>query len=261
MRSQTRKNEPTAGVGARALLALFACLAVTGPSPAIAQLADLRLPISLDADATDYDGKSSMLMFEGLRLTQGNIGVQADKGLASKLDFEDAVWQFTGNVVIDTENGHIECDTADLRFSGHQLTLASITGSPASFTLQREGVNEVTEAQAGRLTYDFAAGIVEFADDAVITEGGNQISSDYLVYNIKEQRINAQSAGEGQPRVKITYTPRADDLPSDAELPSGIDLPPGVELPSGVELPDESQSNDDSSAEPTTRGRRARRRP
>ncbi|MEM7505083.1 MAG: lipopolysaccharide transport periplasmic protein LptA [Pseudomonadota bacterium] len=251
MSSQTRKNEPTAGVRGRVLLALFGCLTIIGPSSAIAQLADLRLPISLDADATDYDGKSSMLMFEGLRLTQGNIGVQADKGLASKLDFEDAVWQFTGNVVIDTENGHIECDTADLRFSGHQLTLASITGSPASFTLQREGVDEVTEAQAGRLTYDFAAGIVEFADDAVITEGGNQISSDYLVYNIKEQRINAQSAGEGQPRVKITYTPRAADLPSDAELPSGIDLPPGVELPSGVDVSDVPLPTEDGDAEST----------
>ena len=80
-----------------------------------AQLNDLRLPISLDADSTDYDGKSSMLVFRGMRLTQGNIGVQADEGLASKLDFEDSVWQFSGNVVIDTDNGRIECDKADLR--------------------------------------------------------------------------------------------------------------------------------------------------
>jgi hypothetical protein len=56
--------------------------------------------------------------------------------------------------------------------------------------------------------YDFAAGVIEFTGNAVITEGGNQISSNFLVYNIEEQRINAQSAGEGDPRVKITYTPR-----------------------------------------------------
>ena len=174
-----------------------------------AQITDLRLPISLDADSTDYDGKSDADV-RGLRLSQGNIGVQADKGLASKLDFEDAVWQFSGNVIIDTENGHIECDTADLRFSGHQLTLASITGSPATFSLQRTGSDEVTHAEPGRLDYDFTAGVVEFSGNAVITEGGNQISSNYLVYNIKEQRINAQSAGEGQPRVKITYTPAID---------------------------------------------------
>jgi len=60
------------------LVAAIACTAL----PAPAQIGDLRLPISLDADSTDYDGKSSMLMFEGLRLSQGNIGVQADRGLA-----------------------------------------------------------------------------------------------------------------------------------------------------------------------------------
>ena len=74
-------------------------LAASGlATPAHAQITNLNLPISLDADSTDYDGKNSMLLFEGLRLTQGTIGVQADKGLASKLDFEDAVWQFSGNV-------------------------------------------------------------------------------------------------------------------------------------------------------------------
>ena len=40
------------------------------PGLAAAQLTDLRLPISLDADSTDYDGKKSMLRFKGLRLSQ-----------------------------------------------------------------------------------------------------------------------------------------------------------------------------------------------
>jgi lipopolysaccharide transport protein LptA len=66
----------------------------------------------------------------------------------------------------------------------------------------------VTYAEAGRLEYDFGAGIIEFSGDATITEGGNQISSNYLVYNIEEQRINARSAGNGEPRVKIIYTPQ-----------------------------------------------------
>ena len=182
-----------------------------GSVGAFAQIGDLRLPISLDADSTDYDGRSSMLLFEGLRLSQGNIGVQADKGFASKLDFEDSVWKFEGNVIIDTENGRVECDTADLRFADHQLQLASIAGTPAVFELQRAGNEDSTYAEAGRLDYDFGAGVIEFSGNAVITEGGNQISSNFLVYNIREQRINAQSGGEGDPRVKITYTPRATD--------------------------------------------------
>ena len=188
---------------------VFLLLVSTVMSPSvIAQNSDLRLPISLDAESTDYDGKSSMLMFRGLKLSQGNIGVSADEGRASKLDFEDSVWQFSGNVVIDTENGHIECDSADLKFSGHQLRRATVTGKPATFETRRPEADDVTRAQAGRLNYDFLAGSIEFSGNAVITEGGNQISADVLVYDIAAQRINAQSGGNGERRVKITYTPK-----------------------------------------------------
>lgn len=184
-----------------------------------AQVTDLRLPISLHADYTDVDGKNSMLKFRGLRLTQGNIGIVADEGRASKLDFEDSVWHFSGNVTIDTENGHIECETAHLNFSGHQLRTATITGSPATFELNRPESDQVTYAEAGRLEYDFSDGIIEFSEQATITEGGNQISSNYLLYNIREQRISARSAGQGDEKVRIIYTPGTmdDDAEDEAE--------------------------------------------
>ena len=190
-----------------------------------AQLSDLRLPISLNAESTDYDGKNSMLMFKGLRLTQGNIGIQADEGQASKLDFADSVWQFSGNVIIDVDNGHIECDSADLRFIDHQLRIADIKGSPATFELTRAGSDDTTYAEAGKLRYDLLKGTIEFSENAKIIEGGNQISSSFLIYNIQEQRINAQGDGEGG--VKIIYTPR-DAEPDDAE-PGEAESPPDNE--------------------------------
>ncbi len=205
---------------------LYFAAMVAFPLTAAAQDADVRLPIMLDADESDYDGRNSMLMFRGLRLSQGNLGIQADQGRASQLDFEDSVWQFAGNVVIEIENGRIECDSADLKFSGHLLELATIAGSPATFEMLRPGSDVATYAEAGSLKYDFNAGIIEFSDQAIITEGGNQISSNYLVYNIKEQRINAQSADEGGERVRITYTPRdaAGDL-DDSATPDALIVP------------------------------------
>ncbi len=189
---------------------------------AAAQNADLRLPITLAADSTDYDGKSSMMMFQGLRLSQGTTNIEADEGRASKIDFEDSVWHFDGNVVIDVDAGHIESDSAELRFADTQLRLAIIQGSPATFELKRPDSDEVTYAEAGLLKYDLDAGTVEFSEEAVITEGGNQISSSYLMYNIAEQRINAQSSGDGDEKVKITVIPEAieEQLPEDAELPT-----------------------------------------
>ena len=189
----------------------FRILLVLGlftPGLISAQGNGLRLPISLDADSSEYDGKSTMVVFEGLRLKQGSMGIEADEGRASKLDFKDSVWQLSGNVTIDVENGHIECDSADLTFSEYKLVLATITGAPASFEMQRPNSSDPTYAEAGRLEYDLAKGIIEFSEQATITENGNQISSSYLVYNIKEQLINAQSGGDGDPKVRITYTPK-----------------------------------------------------
>lgn len=149
-----------------------------------------------------------MLMFRGLRVTQGNIGIEADEGRASNLDFEDSVWQFSGNVIIEVENGHIKCDKADLKFSNHQLTIATIVGNPATFELTRPGSDQTTYAEAGQLRYDLTTGVIEFSDNATITEGGNQISSNFLVYSILEQRINAQGSPDGDGKVRITYTPQ-----------------------------------------------------
>ncbi len=216
-------------------LALLLCF----PGLLLAQGADLRLPISLDADSTDYDGKSSMLMFRGLRLSQGTIGVEADEGRASKLDFQDSVWRFEGNVIIDIDDGHIECNSADLQFSDHKLRLATIQGSPATFELRRAGSDQVTYAEAGLLEYDLDTGIVEFSDNAKITEGGNQISSSYLVYNIREQRIKAQSGVNGNDKVKITYTPSEAVLPDVSDI-SATDDPtddPPAESAPGDERP------------------------
>ena len=199
---------------------ILAAVSVTWPVTLLAQEPNLRLPITVDADSVAYDGRNSMLMYQGLKLNQGSIGIEADEGRASNLDFEDSVWEFTGNVVINTENAQVECDTAHLKFSGHQLQRATITGSPATFEMQRPDSDVVTYAEAGRLEYDFAAGVIEFSEQATITEGGNQISSNYLVYNIEEQRINARSAGEGEPRVKIIYTPSDSEASEDGDSAS-----------------------------------------
>ena len=190
------------------LIIAVAAVAALCSAVASAQDPDLRLPFLVDADDLEIDGKNSMATYTGLRLSQGNTSVVADKGRTSNVDFADSVWEFSGNVVIDVENGHIECDSASVKFSDHQLQSAVIVGSPATFKIQRRDSDEVTYAEAGRLEYDFEGGIVEFSEEATITEGGNEISSSYLVYNIEEQRINARSAGDGEPRVKIRYTPK-----------------------------------------------------
>jgi lipopolysaccharide transport protein LptA len=184
---------------------------------------DLRLPWDIDAESTSFDGKTSMIIFRGLRLSQGGISIEADEGRASNTEGEDGLWKFSGNVIIDVENGRIECETADLRFADYQLKQATVTGAPATFELKRSGTDDTTYAEAGRLSYDVVAGIIEFADDATINESGNQISSNFLVYNILEQRIDADSSGDEDGRVRITYTPTNGSLAESDDEPQAGD--------------------------------------
>ncbi len=182
-------------------------IALAGFSLANAQLTDSRLPISLDADFLDSDIDSDMYTFRGLRLNQGLMSIEADTGRASRLDFNDAVWQLSGNVSIVVEDGRIDCEAANLEFGNNQLRIASISGEPATFELTRGDDDVTTYAEAEILRYDLEAGAIEFSGNAKITEGGNQIASGFLVYNIGERRIQAQGADEDDGKVKITFTP------------------------------------------------------
>ncbi len=209
-RMNTQRSKPPFWLCAVALLAT--------PLLAAAQVNDLdmRLPMAINADNTSIDGKNSMIIFSGLTLTQGNVSIQADEGRATRMELEDASWNFAGNVIIKIGAGHIQCDSAELLFDEFRLRQAIVTGTPALYDLQRPGSEEITHAESGRLKYDVDAGVIEFSEQATITEGGNQISSHMLVYNIVEQRINADSTGVDDDRVRITYTPA-----------NGIELPDG----------------------------------
>lgn len=193
-------------------IAFLSCclLSLALSAEANAQLDNLRMPVNIDAESTNYDGKTSMLEFTGLRLTQGEISIEADTALASRMDFDDSVWQFRGNVVFDLAEGRITCESASLEFREFTLMRARIEGAPATFRFRRAGSPETTYGEAAKLDYDVPGGLVEFTGNAMINEGGNRISSESLVYNIVDQRINAVSAGDGEDRVKVTYMPPDD---------------------------------------------------
>ena len=172
-----------------------------------AQINSAELPINIDAESTGYLADESVLTFTKLNLSQGQISISADRGEASKLDFENSTWKFEGNIRITLENGSIESDFAHLEFEGHQIKTARIQGSPAKLLFNREDEVTRTSAIANRIDYDFQKSLIDFTGNVSIQEGGNKISSEYLVYNIKDQSIQALSDIKDNSKVKITYTP------------------------------------------------------
>lgn len=200
LRKMTRNSRIFSTLLAPAILLL--------PFLATAQVVDLdRLPWTLDSETAVFDGKTSTYSYTGIRFSQGNISIESDEGHATNGTENERELNFSGNVIIVVDNGRIECEQADLKFVGSVLSSANITGSPATYQLKRASSDDVTYAEAGKLRYDVVKGIIEFSDQATITESGNEISSNFLVYNILERRINADSSGDADDRVRITYTP------------------------------------------------------
>lgn len=182
--------------------------------PASAVLTGLRLPISLDADSSDFDRKNKHLLFRGVRITQGGLGIEADSAEASQLDFENALWIFRGNVRIDLQTAFIESDEATLNFFDNRLSSAIIKGTPAEFEQQAAGEPEPTKGRAGTMEYDFLTGTVKLSEEAWLRRGSDEITGNTLTYSIKDERMIASSDGTDN-RVKIIITPatRDEDLP------------------------------------------------
>ena len=199
-----KKNNFKKSINLITIVFLFLLIDTTS---VFAQINSAELPINIDAESTGYLADESVLTFTKLNLSQGQISISADRGEASKLDFENSTWKFEGNIRITLENGSIESDFAHLEFEGHQIKTARIQGSPAKLLFNREDEVTRTSAIANRIDYDFQKSLIDFTGNVSIEEGGNQISSEYLVYNIKDQSIQALSDNKDNSKVKITYTP------------------------------------------------------
>ena len=194
------------------------------PDVSTAQTADLdlrRLPWDIFAETMIFDGKASTYIYTGIKFSQGVISIESDEGRAILDQNNSGSWIFSGNVKIDVNTSKIECDSAELLFDGNVLTKATITGRPATFSLQSAGLNNATYAEARKLLYDVQNGVIEFSEQATITESGNEISSSYLIYDINERRINANSLGVNDDRVRITYTPTDSAIEKEALIEGG----------------------------------------
>ncbi|MGI9290974.1 MAG: hypothetical protein ACR2QG_06825, partial [Gammaproteobacteria bacterium] len=102
-------------------LLLIPCLA---PALADNHVPVLRkdIPITIDADRSEFDYAKNRLLFHGLRMDQGDLGVVADIAETEELDFSNGEWELTGAVVIETATAILWCDHAVLTFKNYELS-------------------------------------------------------------------------------------------------------------------------------------------
>lgn len=201
-------------------------LAALGAAPAGAVLTGSRLPIELDADSSDIDKRNDRLVFRGVNISQGDLGIRADEAVASTLDFANSEWRFTGKVKIRMSNSTILADKAIMTFSGYRLVSAVIHGMPAKFR-QVETDQSITEGEGRMLEYEADKGIVRLSNQASLSQSGKEIRGNILTYSINEERVIASSSEETGERVRIVITPEELDQLSEKDQP----VPDDQEVP------------------------------
>jgi len=167
-------------------------------------------PISLDAASSEVDYKTNTVVFRAVVISQGDTRVQADHAHATGLDFDNSRWTFEGNVRINGEqHGSLRSDQAVVEFRNNRIAKATIGGSPAEFEQRRADSDQMARGHAREIVYDVDDGTVRLSSDAWLSDGHNEISGPLLVYNIREQRVQAATQPGTDDRVHIIITPRS----------------------------------------------------
>lgn len=171
------------------------------------------LPIMIDADSSEFDYAGGRLVFQGLRLDQGNLGIRADLAETDKLDFNAGQWTFSGNVVVEADNTRLECDSAELRFKDHELTGATLRGSPARFEQPAKDSEQINTGAAEEIVFDMPAGTLTLMGEARFSDGLNEISGDMITYDLTRGRLTAGAGDSGPVKILIEPPSRSEGAP------------------------------------------------
>jgi lipopolysaccharide transport protein LptA len=173
-----------------------------------------RQNIFLDAASSEVDYKKNTVEFKDIVISQGDIKVEANhaEAAATGLNFKTGVWTFSGDVRIHVEKrGNLRSDQAVLDFKDSAIVKATITGKPAQFEQQRTESDRMARGHAGQIVYEPADGVVRLSNDAWISDGRNEIRGPLLVYNIRQQHVEAVTQPGDEDRVHITIVPAQEE--------------------------------------------------
>jgi lipopolysaccharide transport protein LptA len=185
--------------------------AVTKNSVPAPSKAARKLPIDIVSSKTDYT--KDTIDFQDVVITQGDTRVQANRAHATALDTDNSRWTFEGNVRINGEqHGSLKSDAAVVEFRNKNISKMTVTGNPAEFEQKRTDTDEVARGHAKEIVYNVSDGTVRLSNDAWIWDGHNALSAPELLYNIREQHV--QAAAEPGNQVHLTIDPNKTEDPN-----------------------------------------------
>ena len=176
----------------------------------VSTVTDPNKPIALDAASIDFNYKDNTAIYRKVRISQGDLSVEAQEATATGLNFDNSKWSFKGDVHIRMPEGRLDSQSATVIFRQNQLAHAVITGAPATFEQYLKSKSQTARGRAGSIEYDVSQGTVQFDNQAWLSDGRNEITGRTLVYNIREERVIANPGQQEGGNISITIRPNTE---------------------------------------------------
>jgi lipopolysaccharide transport protein LptA len=132
----------------------------------------------------------------------GDLG----EGEVSSRDSKNSHWTVSGHVQVFTLEGHLSADRATVQIVNGRVTTVTAEGAPAQFERSPDTASpanlspsaqaalEHAHGHAHEIVFDVDRSQLEFSGDAYFTAGCSEFSSEHVVYDMANQKI------EGDPR-------------------------------------------------------------
>jgi lipopolysaccharide transport protein LptA len=159
-----------------------------------------REPIVVNSVFSNIDYTTNTADFTDIVVSQGDTRLTAERASAAGVDFTNSQWTFAGRVVIILEpRGTLWADHAILQFRDGELTRVTAIGSPAYFEQRRTDSRRPAHGHADQITYDPKQDTVRLDGHAQLSDGRDmEISAAVFVYNVRDERLQADSPGESR---------------------------------------------------------------
>lgn len=153
-----------------------ALLLTVMPFTARALTGDRNQPMTIEADKATLNEKTGNSVYEGnVHVQQGTLVLQGSK--------------------------------MTVQLSDNTIEKIILTGSPATYRQRPDGQDTDQHAEAGRIEYHATEDRIILLENARVWQSGaEEFRSDRIVFNLKNNTVNAGGSGPGD-RVRITLQP------------------------------------------------------
>jgi lipopolysaccharide transport protein LptA len=194
------------------LAALTGGLLASVPLGTTAEAAELVRPggaFSWSADVLTSDFRSDTLDLSGnVRVVQGPTSIEAGAATAKDFRSENSRWLFQQSVHIVTSEAELQSSSARADIVDGRLAQARVEGAPAQFEQRGGRADRQVRGRAGVIEYDFAAGVVKLTDQVWFSNGKDEFRGDVVIYNVRDERVQINPAGQSSGRVRGIIRPR-----------------------------------------------------